>query len=67
MKGEPMINRQSIPEPFAFWLIREFLTSHEYESEDLKPIDNKEFYSVLAMLIAGIAVLAVTIGPFAIL
>lgn len=62
-----MFNRQTVPEPFAFWLIREFLTSDEDELEDLRPMDNKEFFSVLAMLIAGIAVLAVTIGPFAIL
>jgi hypothetical protein len=67
MKGKPMIIRQTVPEPFAFWLIREFLTSDEDKSEDLQPIDNKEFYSVLAMLIAGVAVLALTIGPFAIL
>jgi len=66
MKGEPMINRQTVPEPFAFWVIREFITSDEAASEDLKPIDSKEFYSVLAMLIAGVAVLALTIGPFAI-
>ena len=66
MKGEPMINRQTVPEPFAFWLIREFLTSDEDASEDLKPIEDKEFYSMLGMLIAGVAVLALTIGPFAI-
>ncbi len=66
-KGEAMINRQSVQEPFAFWLIREFLASDENGLEDLQPIDDKEFYSVLAMLITGVVVLALTIGPFAIL
>jgi hypothetical protein len=62
-----MIKRQSIQEPFAFWLVRAFLPSEEDVSEDLRPISDKEFYAVLAMLIAGVAALALTIGPFAIL
>lgn len=60
-----MIKRQSIQEPFAFWLIREFMASKEDASEDLRPISNREFYSILAMLVAGVAALALTIGPFA--
>jgi hypothetical protein len=60
-----MIKRQSIQEPFAFWLIREFLTSEEDAAEELRPITNREFYSILAMLVAGVAVLGLTIGPFA--
>jgi hypothetical protein len=66
-KGEEMIRRQSAPEPFVFWLIREFLATKEDASEDLQPISSKEFYSVLGMLFAGILLLAVTIGPFKIL
>jgi hypothetical protein len=61
-----MINRQSIRDPFAFWLSQEFLAVDEHESEDLKPIGDKEFYSVLAMLVTGVVVLALTIGPIAI-
>jgi hypothetical protein len=66
-KGVTMINRQSVQEPFAFWLIREFLTSKTDESEDLRPIDDKEFYSAIAILAAGVLFLALTIGPFALI
>jgi len=61
-----MINRQSISEPFAFWFDWELLNSEELDSEDLQPIDDKEFYSGLAMLVTGVIILALTIGPFAI-
>ncbi len=53
-------------EPFAFWLVRQFLSSPDEELEDLKPVDDKEFYSILGMLLAGLAAIALTIGPFAI-
>ena len=62
-----MINPHSVKEPFAFWLIREFLAADEDGSEELQPIDDKEFYSVLGLLVAGIAILALTIGPLAVL
>jgi hypothetical protein len=58
------IRRQSIPEPSLFRLILEFLFSDEKRIEELEPIGDKEFYSILAMLITGIVLLAVTIGPF---
>ena len=61
-----MIKRQVISEPFAFWLIREFLSDEEEGWEELKPIGNKEFYSILAMLVAAVAVIALTIGPLSI-
>ena len=60
------MSRQVIQERFAFWLVREFLTSEDEQFTNLEPISNKEFYSVLGLLIAGVAVLALTIGPFAI-
>jgi hypothetical protein len=43
-----------------------FPLAEEDTSEDLRPIGDKEFYSTLAMLIAGLVLLALTIGPFAI-
>ena len=66
VRGGSMINPQSVSEPFSFWFIREFLTSENDRTEETKPIDDKEFYSVLAMLFAGVVILALTIGPFAI-
>ncbi len=66
-KGKTMINRQSAQEPFVFMLIREFLTTKADESEESRPIDNKEFYSAMALLTAGVVILALTIGPFALI
>ncbi len=62
-----MIKRHVISEPFAFWLVREFLSGDAESLENLEPIGNKEFYSILAMLLAGVAAIAFTIGPFSIL
>jgi hypothetical protein len=62
-----MIKRQVLSEPFAFWLIREFLSGEEESFDELKPIGGREFYSVLAMLLAAVAVIALTIGPLSIL
>jgi len=60
-----MVRRHSVAQPLAFRLIEEFFISDDDEFEESKPISNKEFYSILAMLIVGVVVLAVTIGPFA--
>jgi hypothetical protein len=62
-----MIRQQSVPDLFAFQLVREFLISDDDQFEELEPIGDKEFYSVLAMLIAGVVLLALTIGPIAII
>ncbi len=57
--GGALSSKNSFGKPFPL--------SGEDESEDLLPIGDTEFYATLAMLIAGVAVLALTIGPFAIL
>ena len=61
-----MIAPRGDREPFLFGLIREIFGDEEEQVEDLKPIEDKEFYAILGMLLAGVLVLALTIGPFAI-
>jgi len=61
-----MIQRQSVPAPFSFRMIREFLVSDEELFGEMKPIGNREFYTILAMVIGAVLLLAVTIGPLAI-
>ncbi len=61
-----MIRRQLLSQPFAFWLIQEFLSGEEETLEELTPIGDKEFYSILALLLAAVAVIALTISPFSI-
>lgn len=62
-----MIPQQSLQGSLSLRLIREFFVSDDDQFGALKPISNREFYSVLAMLIAGLALLAVTIGPLKII
>ena len=59
--GEPIVSRES----FAFWVVRQFLATEEDRLLDLQPITNKEFCSVFFILVLGIVILALTIGPFA--
>ena len=62
-----MIRRQSIQQPSWWELVRESFISDDDQFDELKPIGDKEFYSVLAILVAGVVLLALTIGPIAIL
>lgn len=66
LQGDELIRRHVVPEPFMFGLIREFFESDDDQFEDLQPIGSKEFYSILGLLLGGVAILALTIGPFAI-
>ncbi len=59
-------NAHSPREPFLFSLIRDVLFSEEDQHEDLQPVGDREFYSILTILIAGLAIMAFTIGPLAI-
>jgi hypothetical protein len=62
-----MIRQQSVPRPFAIRLVREFLISDDEQFEELEPIGDREFYSILAMLIVGVVLLALTIGAIAVI
>ena len=62
-----MLMRQSIMQPFSFKVIRDFFPPSEESFEELQPITNREFFSVLGMLVVGLLLLAVTIGPITIL
>ncbi len=66
MEEQRMIKRHVLSQPFAFWLIQEFLSGDDEGLEELRPIGDKEFYAILAMLLAAVAAIALTIGPFSI-
>jgi hypothetical protein len=48
-----------IQEPFAFWLVRQFLITEERQKEDIKPISNRELFSILSMIIAALVILRI--------
>jgi hypothetical protein len=48
-----------LQEPFAFWLVRQFLIAEEDLKEDFEPISNREFFSILSMIIAALVILKI--------
>jgi hypothetical protein len=46
-----------LEEPFAFWLVRQFLPAVEDQEEDVQPINNREFYSIMGMIVVVLLVL----------
>ncbi len=46
-----------LQEPFAFWLIQQFLPPIEDQEEDVQPISNYEFYSVMAIIVVALVLL----------
>jgi hypothetical protein len=48
-----------LSEPFFFWLARQFLPALENHEEDIQPINNREFYSIMGMIILALMVLGI--------
>ena len=46
-----------LEEPFVFWLIRQYLPAIDDKEEDVQPINNREFYSIMSMIILALVVL----------
>lgn len=44
-------------EPFAFWLVRQFIPAEDVCKEDIRPISDREFYGIMVMIIAALVVL----------
>ncbi len=48
-----------LQEPFVFQLVRQFLPAVEDHEEDVQPISNYEFYSIMSMILAALVVLEI--------
>jgi hypothetical protein len=46
-----------LQEPFAFQLVRQFLAAIEDQEEDVQPISNYEFYSIMTMIVVALVLL----------
>ncbi len=57
MKDGIMKTRPNNAEPFAFQLVRQFLPAMEDQEEEVQPISDREFYSILVMIIVALVVL----------
>ena len=47
-----MNHQQTHREPFAFWLVNQFLEAEDSSEENTQPISNREFYTIFAVIIA---------------
>jgi hypothetical protein len=47
-----------LQEPFAFWLTRQFLPK-TYRENNIEPINNYEFYSIMGIIVAVLIVLEI--------
>jgi hypothetical protein len=54
-------------EPFAFWLVRQFLEPDEDGRSESEGISDRELYSTFAFVIITLSILALTVGPFSLL
>ncbi len=63
---EIMARPANSSQSFGLSLTDLFLGGDEDQFEELRPISGKEFYSALAILVAGLAAIALTIGPLGI-
>jgi hypothetical protein len=46
-----------LQEPFMFWLTRQSLPVVEDQDQDVRPMTNREFYSVMGMVVGALIVL----------
>jgi hypothetical protein len=60
-----MMRQESAPGSFGPWFAQQFLATDDDRFDDLRPIGDKEFYGALGILFAGVAAIALTIGPLA--
>jgi hypothetical protein len=56
IKGVCMNTYPKLQEPFAFWLVQQFLPI-ENDNEEAAPISNREFYSIMGMIVVVLVVL----------
>jgi len=54
-------------EPFAFWLVRQFLEPDEQSPDPADGLTDRELYSTFAFIVITLAIFALTIGPFSLL
>ncbi len=54
---------QGQKEPFAIWLVRQFLEPDEDDPLSPEELSNKELYSMVAIIVLVTAILILTLGP----
>ncbi len=60
-----ILQKNQIEQPFMFWLIRELLATDQVVEEELKPINNREFYTWVGLLSAALLIYGAVFRFFA--
>jgi hypothetical protein len=50
--------------PFAFWLAQQFLLMDDIQKEDVRPISDREFYSIMVIIAGAILALDIVFHVF---
>lgn len=59
-----MVSMMKQNEPFAFWLIRKLFGSDEVNAGEVQPMNNKEFYFWMAIIVVGFLLVSFLIKTF---
>ncbi len=54
-----MNSYQKLHEPFIFWLAQNFLPSIKDHEEDVPPVDSREFWGTLIIIVAALIALKI--------
>jgi hypothetical protein len=57
--------RNPAEQPFMFWLIQELFAKDEGLEEETMPISNREFYTMMALLVGSLLAYGVIFHSFA--
>lgn len=57
--------RNSAEQPFMFWLIQELFSKDESFEEETKPISDREFYTLMALIVGSLLAYGVIFHSFA--
>jgi len=59
------LQRNPAEQPFMFWLIQEMFSDGDSLEEETKPISNREFYTMMALIVGSLLAYGVIFHSFA--
>jgi hypothetical protein len=54
-----MRSKRLVAEPFLFQLIHQLFQAEEKESDEMQPVSDREFYSIMGVIIVALVVLKI--------
>ncbi len=60
-----LFQRNLAEQPFMFWLIQELFSDDDNFEEETKPINDREFYTMMALIVGSLLAYGVIFHSFA--